>query len=112
MPDLAVRARHAQVLRGAEGAFVKIDRGGGVAHDQINSQRVIPLGNRCHVLVHRPTSVKPAAVMEWRTHSCAMPLSFPVAGHLHELWGRRPCLQPAPRPALREWEALDFSGGL
>src|ERR1039458_6821615 len=31
-----------------------------------------------------------------RTHSCAMPLSFPVAGHLHELWGRRPRLQPAP----------------
>src|ERR1017187_1708961 len=46
------------------------------------------------------------------THECAMPLSFAVGGHQPELWGRRPRLQPAPRPAFREWQALDSSGEL
>src|ERR1039457_6073157 len=45
----------------------------------------------------------------WRTHSCAMPLSFPNSAHLHKWWGGRPRPHPAPWPACRWWQAPDSS---
>ena len=40
-----------------------------------------------------------------------MPLSSPVTGHLHKLWGGRPRPQPAPWPAFRPREGFDPTTG-
>jgi hypothetical protein len=40
-----------------------------------------------------------------------MPLSFPTAAHLPDLWGGRPRPRPAPWPAFCGWQALDSLRG-
>ncbi len=62
-------------------------------------------------LTHHPPRTAPLPWRPpWRTHSCAMPLSFRTNEHRAQRWGGPPGPQPAPRPVCCRWQAFDFSG--